>query len=519
MSEHQANIADSAAKHKDAKDLAQGALINYLGMLAQVSKVVFMMVVAQIYGVTALGLYLLAWNGVDLASKFGLWGIDRSLIRDIARFNIDQTAKTRSKIFGILRFNIGMAIGLSLIATFVMFHLSETIALSVFKEAGLVTPLKILSLALPFVVLTHVFLATTKALRIMRYEVLIRKTFEPLILLVMTLALIPLNMGAVGLVLAHMVASIATTGVAGYVLFRKYQYLGWHREPLPKNFKKETLRYTSPIAAMDFLNLMVARIDVMLVGAFVSATAAGFYGIAVEIISVIKRVRQGFEPIFSPIVSELYYSKQKVRLKRNYVLVTRWLMAGSLLPVIAIVLFPAQLLVLFNEEATKAAGVLVVLAISHGLFGSFSAAESLLLMTGKSLVNTGLAAAMLAINVVASLLLLPAFGMLGVALGMLVAYTFVSTARVLQGYKLFQLHPFGHALLWPLVTATMTAASFYAMSRWWLINSLPETVAVLIVLAGTYATIYFLGAKEPEEKHLISRLKNKIRRAPIVLST
>ena len=51
--------------HKDTKDLVRGALINYLGMLAKVSKLLFVLVAARVYGVPELGLYFLAWAAIS----------------------------------------------------------------------------------------------------------------------------------------------------------------------------------------------------------------------------------------------------------------------------------------------------------------------------------------------------------------------------------------------------------------------------------------------------------------------
>lgn len=509
----------SQPNHRDAKDLAEGALVNFLGMAAKISKVLFIFVAAHMYGPTALGIYLLAWSAIDIASKFGLWGIDRSLIRDIARYNIDKSEATKARIFGILRFNLSIAFCLSLLAAVVMFNLSTVIAEKIFKEANLILPLKILSLTLPFVVLTHALIATTKALRIMRYEVLIRQGLEPLVLLIAALSLSSFNLGATGLVIAHMVGSIVAAGGAAFVVFRKYRFLGWHRAPLAREIKMETIRYTSPMAAMDSLNLLVARIDIMLIGYFLNVTSAGYYGIAVEIISVIKRVRQGFEPIFSPMVSEHFYNKNKAQLKRNYIIVTRWLMAGTLLPTLAIALYPTPILFLFSEKATEAATALIILAISHGLFGTFSAAESLLVMTGKSLLNTLLAAGMLVINCAISIPLIPKFGLAGAALGILAAFSFAGAARIYYAYKHHRLHPFGHALLWPLLTASITLVLFYTLKNWLLINSPLETILIFMCLLVFYVGFYFIGATEPEERYLIERLKSKLKRTPAVSGT
>ncbi|RMF62327.1 MAG: hypothetical protein D6743_12260, partial [Calditrichaeota bacterium] len=430
-----------SASQKDAGDLVKGALVNYLGMIAKTSKVLFMFVAARVYGMETLGLYLLSWSVVDIASKFGLWGIDRSLIRDISRYHKDEGEANRIRLFGIIRFNIGLVIGLSFLTTVVVYFLIPLIAVQGLHKPNLIPPLRILVFAIPFITLTHSFIATTKALRIMKYEALIRSGLEPLVLLLGTLALIPFKMGVIALVSAHIFASAVAAVGAASVAIRKYRYLGWQHQALSAEDKKETLRYTSPIAVMDMLSLLVARSDILLVGRLMNEAAAGLYGIAVEIISVVKRIRQGFEPIFAPIVSELFYTKEKSRLHRNYVIVTRWLMAGSLLPALAMILYPAQLLSLFGREATAAAGALVVLAISHGLFGTFSAAESLLVMTGKTLLNTILAAAMLSINIAVSLWLIPKLGLVGAALGMLTAFAFVSAARLYHGYRFYGIHP------------------------------------------------------------------------------
>lgn len=503
---------------KDAKDLARGALVNFLGMFAKISKLVFVIVATRFYGANAIGLYFLAWSAIDIASKLGLMGMDRSLIRDIARYRSPESIQQKAKIFRILRFNITVAFCLSLVVAGLVVLLSPVIAKFAFKDPNLTNTLRILAIALPFIVLTTVFISTTKALRLMRYEVLIRQSLEPLVLLVVTLSLIPLKLGATGLVIAHLVASIAATVTAAFVFYRKFRYLGWHPGPLRKENKLETLRYASPIAIMDFLNLLVARMDIFLVGALLNVTSAGYYGVAVEIISIIKRVRQGFEPIFAPIVSELYYNEQKERLQRNYVLVTRWLIAGSLLPVLAMILYPDQLLRLFGIQSPQASLALMLLALAHGLFGAFSASENLLIMTGKSLLNTKLAFVMLLVNSAVSVWLIPLIGLPGASLGTLAAFAAVSFGRIFHGYRQLHLHPFNYALLWPLFTAGMTTVIFVFLKTWLDLQSVPETIVAIVMLAFCYTAIYFLGAREPEEKHLLMKLKNKLKPKPAIIN-
>lgn len=499
------------ANHKDALDLFKGLFFNVLGMILKSGKVLFIFIAAHYYNATALGLYFLAWSTVDISSKLGLWGTDKNLVREIARLKTAPGKERNQLILDIIFYNVRLATILSIVVAVLVYFASPLISRLVFHDPDLASPMRLLAIAIPFIVLTLVFISTTKALRQMQYETFIRQGLEPAVLLLVALVLIPLHPGAAGLAVAHLSASVVAATASFIVVMRKFYYRGWRPRPLPKPVRKETWRYTSPLAATDFINLVVARTDIVLVGALLNSTSAGFYGIAVEIISVIKRVRQGFEPIFAPIVSELFHSGQNQRLRRNYQMVTRWLMAGSLLPVIAIFLFPGQILAFFNIHSSQAASALMVLALAHGVFGTFSAAESLLVMSGKSLLNFYLGALMLAVNLTAGLLLIPAFGLIGAAAATFLASLTVSFARIYHGYRTMRLLPFGRTLLWPLFTALSIALLIYLIKSWLQTTTLLETVVTFAVLFVSYVLLYFWGAKESEEKFLRKKVWSKLR--------
>ncbi|MDJ0956998.1 MAG: polysaccharide biosynthesis C-terminal domain-containing protein [Arenicellales bacterium] len=499
--------------HKDTKDLVRGAIVNYIGMLAKVSKLLFVLVAARVYGVPELGLYFLAWAAVDLTSKFGLWGVDRSLIRDIARYYVDQSETTKARVFAIMRFNISLAVGLSVLATAALFGLAPLIATWIFKDAGLSTVIRILAFSIPFIVIGTTFLATTKALRIMRFEVLVRQLIEPLVMFLALLALIPLDLGASGMAVAHVAGCAVGAVIAVYFAISTYRSLGWHRGPISKTAKVETIRFISPMAAMDFIYLMVTRMDVVLVGAIVNTAAAGYYGIAVEVVSLIKRVRQGFEPIVAPVVSQLFYGQKNVRLRRSYALVTRWLAAAALLPVIAMVLYPTQLLAIFSDQAVSGALALIFLAIAHGTHTILSTAESVLVMSGRPVLNMWLGLATLAFGVALCIPLTMTFGPVGTAIGVMITFICVNISRVYIVYRLYGLNPFGTTLTWPLVNGLIVFILFVIANLYTRPESLVGLIVSLALLAAIYVALYFSGPKESEEKHLLLTLKNKLSRA------
>ena len=201
-------------------------------------------------------------------------------------------------------------------------------------------------------------------------------------------------------------------------------------------------------------------------------------------------------------------------MKRNYVVLTRWLLAGVLLPVTALTLYPTQLLSIFSDEAVSAANALIILAVAHGLYAALSASEHLLVMSGRSLLNMALGVVTLAISVAVSIPLIMLMGTVGAAIGILVAFTFLNSARVYYVHKLYQLYPFGPALVWPLLNASVVFVSFYLFNQFVQIDTLPKLVVILVLMMGMYGTLYFLGPKEPEEKHVLARIKSRLKRNP-----
>ena len=501
--------------HRDATDLAKGALLSYLGMAARVSRLLFLAVASRWYGPSALGNYLLAWAVVEMVSKLALGGIDRSLLWSIPRYNHGRTSDTTPVVRGILGFHLTLALALSVLGAGLVLASSGWIAAYVFRDATLGPVLRLLGLALPSLVLTQTLVAATRALRTMRHDFLIRQCLEPLVLLGATLAILPFGNGPVGLAAAHLVASLTAVAAAIAAAGSAYRHLGWTPGAvgfsLDRSVRRELLSYLSPFALLTLFQALAAKIDLLLVGIVAGAAPAGLYGIAVELTSVVKRGGQNFSPMFQPIAAELFYSRQRERLRRSYMLVTRWVVAATLLPLLALTLYSSQLLGLFAIGGASMSSVLVILALAHAVSSSFVAADSLLLMSGRSRLSTTLAGVMLVITAGVSVALLPVMGAAGAALGVLAAQLCLTAARLVLVQKLHGLPPFGRELLWPLVTATATGVVFSGFNRLLRVETLPATVGVITLLVLCYAGLYWIGASEPEERNIMKKLVRRVR--------
>ncbi|MFC1664728.1 polysaccharide biosynthesis C-terminal domain-containing protein [Pseudomonadota bacterium] len=176
------------------------------------------------------------------------------------------------------------------------------------------------------------------------------------------------------------------------------------------------------------------------------------------------------------------------------------------------VLYPSQLLAIFNTEAIEAAGVLVILALAHGLHTAFNASEHMLVMSGKTLLSMTLGAKTLTVSMISTVPLTMYFGITGAAFGTLITYIFLNFSRLHYVYKLYDLHPFGTLLLWPLTCAILVFVFFYIFNLFAPADNLLQTGVMLMLMTISYISFYFLGPKEPEERYLLMRLRSRISR-------
>ncbi|MGM0574736.1 MAG: oligosaccharide flippase family protein [Myxococcota bacterium] len=495
------------AEVRDAADLARGVLVNAFGTLVKASRALFVLFAAHFYGAEALGLYFLAMGAAEVTTKVARFGLDRSLVREATRGG-DQPG-------GMLRYHVLLGLALSLVFGVGLALAAPFLARTVFDDPHLVDPIRLAAAGLPLIVVLEILLAGVRARRRMGPDALIRGAVEPFALLGFAvllyavrpadpLSLVASQVGAWGV--AAVAAAVAVRRVVGRDAFRG-------RAPAPDR-RRAVIRFSLPLGAMDALNVLVSKTDLFLLGILMSGGAVGVYGLIVELISVVKRVWQAFEPITAPILAELHHVGDRRRLARHYGLATRWLLAGSLLPLLALTLFAPEALAIFDVSGREAEIALLVLASAHTILAALHASENLLVMAGHTGLNAALAFLVGAINVGVGLVLIPRLGLPGAAAATLVAYVVLSGSRVVAGRWYAGVHPFGRHLAWPLIAAAVTFAAFGAVLHFAAPVPLPWKILLLAAMIAAYATLLLLGATEPEECHLVGRARSLLLRLP-----
>jgi O-antigen/teichoic acid export membrane protein len=491
-------VTGHAGGHRDTRDIVRGALVNFAGILAGSLSFVFLVVLGRLYGSETTGLYLLSLATVDIVSKLGILGLDRGVLALAARRKSDGAVEELYRI-------IGQALTLGLIATTVatcvLASAAALVARHFFGKPELVTPLRIMAFGIPFWTLSAIFLFATRALRVMRYEVITKRMVEPFFLLLLALPLHAAGMGMTGLALAFVCSTASGAVAAAWFYSRELSFGRTVAAMRSAAGRGALLRYAAPIGVYDMLNLLLQRIDMIMLGHYVSAKLLGVYGIAMEAAFATKRVRQSFDPIFIPVVAAAHQSGDRAGMVRQYRNVTRWILILDL-AILGVVVFAGRtVLGMFGDEFAAGAAALAILTLSVVVNGVLGVAELFLLIEHpmRNLTNT---VGTIVVNVLLNLWLIPRHGMVGAAAAIALSYAVMNAARVGEVAFILRLHPFS----WFHGKALIAAGAAMAIAATGAATLTLAGPAGGLATAGIFLAAYFpllaaLGLA-PEERSL-----------------
>ena len=423
---------------KDTRDISKGAVVNFAGTAARSIHVLFIILLARLFGPEIAGMFILSRAGLDVLSKLGAVGLDRGLLSLLSRHVAAKDWAGAYRVIGQFLFVGGITTGgLVLLVQFFASPLAE----GVYHDRALTTALRVLGVTAVFYFFTSVFLSATRAMRIMHYEVITKSVVEPATLLVLSVIVYIAGWGFQGLCLALMFSSVVGSLLAIYLFSKSYSILRTFGNILNFYQLRNLVHYTIPVGLHDVMNVLLLRIDLFLVDRFLSSAAVGIYGVAQEISSVLKTPKQSFDPIFIPVMAQAYERGDRETMRIQYQNVSRWVMliAAGLLGFMVVAMEPIT--ALFGPEFSSAAGVVYLIGAAFLVNGMIGIGESILLINrpGINLLNTMGA---VLINLILGLVLIEKFGIYGAALGGLGAFIMLNGARVLEVYWLEQVHPF-----------------------------------------------------------------------------
>ncbi len=389
-------------------------LLRILGAGAQLA---FTVLLARLYGAEGMGVFILGVSFVLIASTVSRWGLDQAALKHIAVYAGEGNRQSVRSVFAAAFLAIlFLSLGLSLLLMPALPWLAEVL----FSRPDMTGLLYILALSIvPFSLLN----LTAEALRGMQrtaLNALIQVVVVPVVSICAVLVLQDDQRGVLAAAYAYLWGTLAAS-ILGLFVWRLYA--GSHRGVLSGwfAFLKGLLDIASPMAWVSIIGIAMSLSETVLLGVFRDAGEVGVYAAALRVAMLVNFILVAFNTILAPRFAALFHQN---RLKEMELLAAHsvQLMLFLSLPVFVVCLFfPEQVLGLFGNAFSNGAVGLMILAIGQLVNVATGPVGVLLLMTGyeRHMRRNWMLSAL--VGLVAGLLLVPPFGVIGASISAVIA--------------------------------------------------------------------------------------------------
>ena len=183
----------------------------------------------------------------------------------------------------------------------------------------------------------------------------------------------------------------------------------------------------------------------------------GIYNAAAFFAAQMPLFINAINPIFSPVVADLHNKERYPEIESLYKTVTRWILMATLPLFLLFLFFPTHIMGIFGTEYEVGSVALTILSIAFLIGAGTGPGGQILHMTGKQNIDVFNNVALIIVNVLLNLWLIPPYGILGAAIATAIGLVLLNTVRFLEVYQLYKMIPYERSVLKP-ISATIIAA-------------------------------------------------------------
>src|SRR5438067_5862211 len=406
-------------------ELKRGAWPNFIAMLASNFRGIFTFLVTRLLGPAALVVFSVAWATTDLVSKIGIFGLDDTVITFIARA---ETAGDRARSLALFRLAVFLGVAQCTVLAAFSIALVRLLGHRFGLDPEMADALSVMFCGMPVIALYRINTAVSRGMKVMRHDIFSRGMTETVVTTVAFLIALQFGFRKFGPEIAVIVGMGASGIVALSLAASLFRKAGAHAAGFSYAAEsRRLLTYAAPISAYDLLNSIIVRLDVVMLGCFVgrapgvTLTTLGIYGAAVEVASGLRKVNQGFVPMFAPIVAGLTIDGDQNHAAIAFSRVSQW-MLWILLPLVAgLALAGSVILGIYGAEFRQGGLWLAIVALACATNAFVSLAETVI-MVQKPRLNLLNSIITCIVALLANLWLISRLGVTGAALGILLPY-------------------------------------------------------------------------------------------------
>lgn len=440
---------------EDNRRVARGAGLAFLGKLGALIEPISIIAFAHLYGAPMLGVFMLLWGYVGIATSAADLAMTTALQRFIPA--TDDEDRAHSILKGALLVSTCLSVTLALLLTLFAPWLATHINADPAVKDDLAFIIAVYAWAIPLWCFIEVSTAALRARGAFGPGIKVRVFYEQGLRLLSGVIFYFVGFVHYGLFSAHLFA-LATAGVLSLRLVGRYYDLRrlW-KAPLPWRLVKELVSFATPMTGSNMLkefqsNFPIFVLNFLIPGA-AGATAVAVYAVARKVVSTLQVVCQSFEYVIAPLAAAKNALAERRALQDMYAYSTRLIWSLFLPASTVIILLRHDIVALVGTDFHDAGLLVAILALGRAVEAGVGPSQALLEMLARSRLSLLNGIAGFIVTTVLILWLTPAMGPPGAALATAIGINIPSVASLVQLRIFYGLSPYDRRLIQPFIGA------------------------------------------------------------------
>ncbi|PYI46453.1 MAG: hypothetical protein DMF11_08730 [Verrucomicrobia bacterium] len=385
-------VVDAPARvDETGVELKRGAFLNTIAMLASNFRGIFTFLVARLLGPAALGIFSVAWSTTDIISKIGVLGLDNAITTFIAR---SEAVGNRARSRALFRMAVALGVAQSIVTAGIVIVALRFFNNRLHVQPQLVSALALVLCAMPGLALYRISTAVSRGMKVMQHDIYSRGMMEPIATTLAFLLAVAVGFKESSPEVAAIIGTAASGLIAVALASTLFRHIPAHADAVSAvREARSLLGYAAPISIYQLINAFIARL----------------------------KVNQAFNPIFAPVVAGMTATGHHQIAAATYARLAQW-MLWILLPLVAVLSLAGSTILLIYGPAFWQGGLWLGIVALASATNAFVSLGETVIMVQRPHLNLLHSSITCSVAFAGLLWLIPRFGPLGAAVGILLPY-------------------------------------------------------------------------------------------------
>lgn len=402
----------------DLNNLAKGTIINFtFGIIGSFLTLIFNILAANYFGPDNFGIFTLLQTFLIISVIFASLGIPGSVARYYTYYkNIDN-----KKFKGFVFFSLIVPLISSLIVGILLFLLSNFLSNFFNLPYFFSSFLKIISFLIPIKVLSSIFENYILGEKKYFHRVFSYNIINKIALLIGIFLIIYFKLELIYLIYTFVFSILLQFSYILIIILinKKKIFIKGKKEII----FKEWIKFSLPLFFIGLVIFFYNWADKLIIAKFLNETELGIYSVAFSIAMFLSIFRNNLAVIFTPIISQKVASKKYKEINFLYKKSNNWIVSLSIPIFFVIIFFSKNIIsILYNKEYINAYLPLSILSLGMLIKLMLGLNRELLISYGKSKIIFLNNLFAIILNITLNLILIPYFGIIGVAIATSISF-------------------------------------------------------------------------------------------------